>query len=547
MGNVISDGAAAAPGADPIFSDPLVTALCAAFVAFYAFKRFDTPETNRQSTTRTLFLITGVGYVIVTLIFYFFLCEVILRPGVLPFLGQSMKFLADYSRPPILAAIVLTTLLPNIRFLSDWDAWVLKRFQKLGSIPFGVYNLAEEILHSNLPAELEIINLRQWMSHEGDIPNELLSRVGLDATNSPRGSLTQVLRLLHSIEILTSVPGYLRAFKKYRSDHQRLTEEFRVYAAISQAFFVLFDYLQPLEGSAGEDAKKQARDRYLEISNKQAHSTASLLASVLLATEGSETRIAKRLAQIGLDVREAKSMPLPIGPLVFVGAVIVVLILAAMPFLPQPPSAPGAMPYLMVAVLIGITKTVGALAAVLPKIFWNSARASENGRLPYLSWLGWAGFAAIVTLAIERSTFVGLSPHLSTVFDFQRFPPTPMAPTTFIICITIAILCDVDLPIRREWIRRMLEGAICGAAMVMALWICFSQLAMPTATSSPISSLLRFGFPFFIGFFWGAVAPHLYRVHQRHVAGAHGLTETGPSNKAQELGKEMRGMAGSPT
>ncbi len=139
----------------PITDDPLVTAICAFFVMFYAFRRYDTPETNRLSTTRSLFFITGAGYVLASVALFLVMCEIILRPGVLSFLGEpvedAQKLIAKYSAPPILAAVVLTTLLPNIKFVGDWDAWLLKRFQAWGSIPSGVRNLADEVVRAELP------------------------------------------------------------------------------------------------------------------------------------------------------------------------------------------------------------------------------------------------------------------------------------------------------------------------------------------------------------------------------------------------------------
>ncbi len=79
MSSPIAAGGVPVPTADPIISDPFVTAVCCVFVMFYAFRRYDTPETNRQSTTRSIFLITGAGYVLVSLIFYFVLCKIILK------------------------------------------------------------------------------------------------------------------------------------------------------------------------------------------------------------------------------------------------------------------------------------------------------------------------------------------------------------------------------------------------------------------------------------------------------------------------------------
>ena len=521
MTGPIEVGVASASGVNAIASDPFVTAVCCVFVMFYAFKRYDTPETNRRSTTRSLFLITGAGYVLVTLIFYFVLCRIILKPGVLYFLGPSIedaqKLVSQYSAPPILAAVALTTLLPNIRVVKDWDAWVLRRFQKWGSIPFGVSNLAEDVLRCEPPTARELAELREWMADDGDVPNELICRASGDATNTARGSLTQVLRLMRSAERLAASPGFARVVRRCKLDPQKQKEEFRVYAAISQAFFVLFDHLQALEGPAGEDAKKQAREHYTEISRKQSLSIATFIAQLLLASESSELQIARRLASVGLPVREHGALPLPVGPLVFVGAVIVALVLSVASFMPRQPAPAGALPYAMVAVLIGITKTIGALAAVLPKLRWRSARVGDDGSLPYLSWLGWAALATILGLIIERLTLAALIPPFSTAFDFQTYPLTPIAPSTFVICVAIAILCDVNIPLGREWVRRLIEGALCGAAMVVALIVCFSQLEMATAISTHISPWIHFGFPFSIGFFWGAVAPHLYRTHLRQM------------------------------
>ncbi len=63
--------------------------------------------------------------------------------------------------------------------------------------------------------------------------------------------------MLHAIDKLSTVPAYARVMRRYTSHEQVLKDEFRVYAAISQAFFVLFDHLQPLEGPAGENTKNR--------------------------------------------------------------------------------------------------------------------------------------------------------------------------------------------------------------------------------------------------------------------------------------------------
>jgi hypothetical protein len=147
-------------------SDLLVTVLCGIVVAFYAARRYDTPETNRHSTTQSLFLLTGAGYVTASLTLFFLLCEIILKPGVLPFLGldQAQETVKKFTAPPVLAAVILTTLLPNVAVLSAWDAWVLKRFQTWGSIPHGVRNLADTMTpNALLVTEITLSDLRSWI------------------------------------------------------------------------------------------------------------------------------------------------------------------------------------------------------------------------------------------------------------------------------------------------------------------------------------------------------------------------------------------------
>ena len=87
---------------DPVTANGFITILCGIVVAFYAAKRYDTPETNRLSTTRSLFLLTDAGYIVASLTLFFVLCEIVLRPGVLPFLGleHAQEVVAKFSAPP---------------------------------------------------------------------------------------------------------------------------------------------------------------------------------------------------------------------------------------------------------------------------------------------------------------------------------------------------------------------------------------------------------------------------------------------------------------
>ena len=72
---------------DPITANVILTLFCSVIVMVYAARRYDTPETNRLTTTKLLFLVTGAGYLATSLGLFLMLCELVLKPGFLNFLG----------------------------------------------------------------------------------------------------------------------------------------------------------------------------------------------------------------------------------------------------------------------------------------------------------------------------------------------------------------------------------------------------------------------------------------------------------------------------
>jgi hypothetical protein len=100
--------------------DLIVTLICAVVVAVHAWDRYNTPASNRVSTTRAAFLFTGAGYVCGSLILFLFLSQVALQPDALPRgvlavleIEGIQAILNHYCAPQVLAVVVLTVLLPH--------------------------------------------------------------------------------------------------------------------------------------------------------------------------------------------------------------------------------------------------------------------------------------------------------------------------------------------------------------------------------------------------------------------------------------------------
>lgn len=490
-------------------ADGLVTLVCAAFVAFYAMRRYNTPETNRLSTTQSLFYLTGAGYLTASLALFFILCQIVLKPGVLPFFGidQYQELVAKYSAPPVLAAVILTALLPNVTLIDAWDKWVLRRFQIWGSIPQGVRNLADTVERSPLAMDDNVlVKLRAWISAAAEIPSELANRLSAEPITTSQGNFTCTLRLYHELQDLEDLPAYASAFRARHDAWQTLSADFQVFAAQSYAFFVLFDRLTQIGEPAAEPLRR-ARECYHDICGKLRCHSAELLAGLLLMVEGSEPRINSRLQGMGFSIDRPRCQPLPIGPLVFLGVMLFLAILGLVAVIE--PSNPGPMPMWLTALLIGLTKTIGVLAAVLPKLLWSAFRRDRDGELPYLAWLISAVGATAVAFVIERVALVLAHPENGFADAFD--PITPLAPTTFAISLAISILCDVDLHLGRGWRLRVSEGVLCGATSAVTMFVCVRLLGLSSQLDPHVPPWLVQLFPFIIGFVFGFIVPHLYR------------------------------------
>jgi hypothetical protein len=489
----------------------IVTLVCALVVVLFAAHRYDTPETNRLSTTRTLFHLTRAGYVAASVALFFALSEVVLKPGVLPILGLDAikSAVARYSAPPVLAAVLLTAFLPNTAVVNAGDAWLLKYFQSLGRIPQGVRNLADSLMPSALRlGEADIEDLRTWILSAGEAPKEFTKNLSVDLFETSRGGLTRTLKLYFELQKLEDSPAYAALLRSRHDAWQAMQADFRVFIAQSQAFFVLFEELNRMEGPAGENELNKARKSYREICLTMHKRIAEFLAQLLVIVEGSDLRIGNRLRSIGFSAPDPYP-PMQVGPFLFLGVTMIFAILGIVSIMPTRGGGP--LPLSVTAILIGTTRTIALLAAVLPKLRWSTYRPDSRGNLPFTAWLVWAAVAAVISLLIERTALGIAHQAISTELDFQDYPLSPMAPMAFASSLSISILCDIDLGLGRGWARRVTEGLLCGLAMVFSIFVCTHLLALPASTSTQVSPWFPPVFAFSLAFLSGLFGPYLYR------------------------------------
>ena len=151
-------------------NDAVVSVICGLVVAFYAARRYDTPDTNRHTTTRMMFYMSEAGYVLASLVLFMVLAWAIRDPSVLALLGLAN--LDGHYSPPVLATLVLTTLLPNVTLLRTGNSWLLGRFQAWGRIPHGASNLADKLQSELLSLSPGALNaVEDWIARSPDVPS----------------------------------------------------------------------------------------------------------------------------------------------------------------------------------------------------------------------------------------------------------------------------------------------------------------------------------------------------------------------------------------
>ena len=101
--------------------------------------------------------------------------------------------------------------------------------------------------------------------------------------------------------------------------------------------------------------------------------------------EASELSIDRRLQSMGCSIPETKPFPLPIGPIVFMGFLIFLAFPGIRAVTPPAPQGKHYFPFLIIAGLIATTKTIGVLAAILPKLCFSNFRPDSRGHMPYMA------------------------------------------------------------------------------------------------------------------------------------------------------------------
>lgn len=507
--------------------------IAALLVGFYASGRFNTPRNVRSQTSRFQYYASCFTYVLSSEAILFVLTWALQtqQPGILGFLhvGAEGPLQPDVVglQTPLLAALMLTTLLPSFPMLSDVDVWMLNVFRHMGDIPLSLdrwTRLLESAPFTIVP--INLVDAQNYIEQNQTLPNSLIAQFEPDPkADKIRFGFTRVVVLYAALLRLGAWDRFAAAFP---DDVAVFKKNMGGFFARCVGYFALSGLLskQNLEPAhdAANDIGKVISDSNTDVS--------SMLARVLLYSCNNESAMVSKLRNIGLSVEKREPIFIPYNLLAFDLFGVVMLFLVAMWVSTSWSSASsGPMPVgraFTTGLLVAMNHSIAAAFALLPKQLWGFADRRRANERPWLAYVFFAFCTLVVTAGVSYCVFV-LRVNLSTHPE-QVLPLAAQCKWLFLsmgLSMALAFACDDYLSGEPEpWWLRFAEGAGTAALMgfigfVVAQWIWPDIKAIQTGDQW-LRSMLPVVLSGCIGALFGGTIPCWYRGSVLRVGGAVG-------------------------
>lgn len=474
---------------DSLFaSEAFEFGLGAFFVIFHAYGRFNTPVSNRSSTTRWRFngcfvLYSGALVLIYWLVTFFAWVSPEVVDRILPLLGWpagSEMEGSDLFRSPLTIALIFTALLPNFPVLKKVDRKLLQLFWDLAEIPGHAVKLA----HRMYRAPYHIFPMKfDEMERDAkafDIPasrGELI-----DDHASPVFAWATAWSLLNEVRHWHEGSSrYHRFIQERESEYEALSMQFTTLSSRIAAYYRRLDEL----GGRPQRIEKDLRDSLVSDGRDLFMRLCRLLAHAVLDIEIGPAARRRALETFGFEVSDDESESLGMAKLLQVVAVAMATFMAVS-FIRYTIEGGNGAPFgtvVFFALLMGGNFGVSAYAGTFPKSRWRFADIEANRSRP------WGGYVFSGILAVGASLVVVSALRFTRyVFDGKGYQAGfdqlvvdlswsfPYLFLSFAIGFSVAWVCDTEW---RHWparYRRWLDASVLGVAGVVGAYVCYSAM-----------------------------------------------------------------------
>jgi hypothetical protein len=493
-------------------------------VGVYAWGRYGTPSTNRVSTTQAQFYFTCVTYILCSVILYGLLTRLVSIPEFLKYItmggDKPLPEGAAALSAPFLAALLLTTLLPNTPGLSKLDDELLAFFRRVGSIPAEVNRLANQLNQANYQVPgASRTQIEQFINNSDAIPEVLIPQLRFDPVepDSNRAKLTKVIALYRQIDRLKAQERFARFFTNFPDQEKKLDENMPLFFAQATGFFAFSDLI-PREQQKSSPELQEARQSFKRQCNKIYKDLCTVISQILLHASWSKFELKRYLENLGFsEIAPVR----PIIPYRIATAAILIFIVAVGGILVANAStdlSPPTAQIFTLALVIAVNHAVAVVFALMPKrvcTFADRMRSGERTVIGYLlSALLTAAVAAVIGFTNVACWSGGITAGLQVYAGGLYLWTLSPAVTSF----ALAFLCDGNINADRDprW-QKWAEGAFLGALLALTDFVIAALIAGPTV-SHPRFTLVSADaavLGLVIGGLLGVLIPHTYRTRSR--------------------------------
>jgi len=493
--------------------------IAALLVGLYAWGRFNTPRTVRSQTSRFQYLASCVVYAMSCEGIFFFLTWVLeqKQTGILTFLRIGASGVNDPQvsglEAPLLAALMLTTLLPSFPILRDLDTKMLATFHRMGAIPFNAVRWGQQLEFTPFVVTPQSLEAAQgYVYGTATLPNALVAQLTADAdADKIRHAFTRVIVLYGALRRLN---GWARFQDAYPDDATLFEKKMGSCFAHCVGYFALSGQLSQQNLQPAVDAA----DDITKVMAESDFEVRLMLSRVLLYSCPNEAAMAQRLREIGFTMQLPRHVVLPLNLLAFDVLGVIVLFLAATWL--SSLFASGSMQIgqaFSIALLTAINHSIAAVFAVVPKQLWSFANRQRTKERPGLAYIVSGLCTLTIGLAVSYCFYVA---RVNVAADPSQIPvfaeQSKWLLLATVLSMAVAFCCDDFLQGNPEppWLRYA-EGAAIAALMAVIGLVVASWMNTGTPSVSPNDQAVRMVFRIVlsaaIGALFGTTIPHWYR------------------------------------
>jgi hypothetical protein len=441
--------------------------LGAVFVAISAAERFNTPVTNRCSTTRLRYYTAAFCYQLFGIGLYFSLLG--FRP-LLAYLQREIGFfggLATGLSPAPFVALLLTILLPKIPLLADFDAWIRQHLQRMGAIPHEARRLAVELHKSGFflsPKLREEVTAR--LASDGFLAEDLL----FEESTGLKHLWTKTAALMIQLEGWETDRKFTGFIDQFSKEYLTLKERFQRVQPRVRNYFRLVRGLASGGDSRTDDLMVQVQGDLAGQCTEVLNELYSFISRGLLQCGLTYGARATSLALLGFDLHTIKIRPkITLNHLMTLFGVVGIVVLAIFMLVGNSSGVPFE-ELLARVVMICVIYTVAMICAVYPKDRMAIARGDSRVVRPVAFYFLAGILAALASLAISFLFNVFIFGSLSRTWSHLLLT-YPWSLCSFAAAFMAAWMMDNSTPvffggIRLRWVEG-LAGACTQALSVL--------------------------------------------------------------------------------